>query len=315
MSLFDKIANLISEKPKREASDGQEQQASPMNAENEGVQDEIIADNTPQQQETQAQEQGVEKEKQSAPTLETREEMLRYVCDLSCKLFDNVELNVGNQLVIWLDTDQLTFQAYDTEPYRQRILAALMNECDLRLDTVTFRIGVPAEELRCTPVGKSGKVFLQMLEEKSAPVVVSRKAVISIFGNAGSLLKEEYILSSDEMKEKRISAYNIGAGEFPQVPTGYRQNHIAIDDNPTGPMIEKNKFVSRMHAHIGYSDNFGFYLQVERDGTRLMGKRTRIFRGEEKIEMDNPQAKEPLQDGDLIELGKAVVLRYTQVNS
>ena len=116
------------------------------------------------------------------------------------------------------------------------------------------------------------------------------------------------------MMEKMISCYNIGAGKFPKIPTGYRENHIAIDDNPDSPMVEKNKFVSRMHAHIGFSDKFGFYFQVEKDGTRLMGKRTRIFRGEEKIECENPEAKIPLQDGDLIELGKAVVLKYKQLN-
>ena len=68
-----------------------------------------------------------------------------------------------------------------------------------------------------------------------------------------------------------------------------------------------------MHAHIGYSDMFGFYLQAEKDGTRRMGKRTRIFRGNQIIEMDNTQAKEPLQSGDLIELGKSVVLQYVAI--
>lgn len=138
--------------------------------------------------------------------------------------------------------------------------------------------------------------------------------MISIFGGAGSLLQEQYLLSSDDMKKKMLTSYNIGSGQFPRIPTGYRENHIAIDDNPNSPMAEKNKYVSRMHAHIGFSEKFGFYLQVEKDGTRLMGKRTRIFRGEEKIECDNPQAKIPLQTGDLIELGKAVVLRYMQID-
>jgi hypothetical protein len=79
-------------------------------------------------------------------------------------------------------------------------------------------------------------------------------------------------------------------------------------------MVERNKYVSRSHAHIGFSDQFGFYLQVEKDGTRLMGKRTRIFRGDEKIECDNPQVKVPLQSGDQIELGKAVVLNFIENN-
>ena len=116
------------------------------------------------------------------------------------------------------------------------------------------------------------------------------------------------------MKAENISAYNIGAGEFPQMKSGYRHNHIAIDDNIHSPKFEINKYVSRKHAHIGFSETFGFYFQVELDGTRLVGKRTRIFREEQIIECDNPQVKIPLQNGDLLELGKAVLLRYVQLN-
>lgn len=315
MSLFDKIANLISEKENKQESDVLKENSSPLNEKTGSDQNEVSPDDSIHLQESSTQEHNVKEEKQAIPSLETREELLQNLCNLSCELFDNIELSAGKRLVVWLDTDQLTFRNYNTEQYRQRVMAALVNECDVKFDAVAFNVGKPSEELRCTPVGKSGKIFMQVVEEQPVQTSVSRKASISIFGHAGSLLKEEYVLSSDEMKAKRISAYNIGAGEFPQVPTGYRENHIAIDDNPNSPMIEKNKYVSRMHAHIGYSDNFGFYLQVERDGTRLMGKRTRIFRGEQKIELDNPQIKEPLQDGDLIELGKAVVLRYTLVNS
>ena len=283
MSLFEKIGNLFSEKEKKQEKEKPEQQT------------------------------GHEEKKKAEPPIESREELLKRVLDLIVTLFENVESCMEKEAVIWLDTDQLTFNTYDTEPYRQRILAGLLNECDVRFATVTFSMGRPAEELRCTPVGKSGKVFLQVLDRKAGKQAVSKTAVLSVFGNAGSLLKEQYLLSSDEMREKRIPAYNIGAGAFPQVPSGYRENHIAIDDNPDSPAADKNKFVSRMHAHIGFSEAIGFFLQVERDGTRLMGKRTRIFRGEQKIELDNPQVKEPLRDGDLIELGKAVVLRYVEL--
>ena len=314
MSFFDKIANLISEKENEPESDGLKENSSPLNEKTGSDQNEESPDDTTHSQESSSQGHNVKEKKQETPSLETREELIQNLCDLSCELFDNVELSAGKRLVVWLDTNQLTFKTYNTDQYRQRVMAALVNECDVKFDTVAFNVGKPAEELRCTPVGKSGKIFMQVVEKQPAQTSTSGKAIISIFGNAGSLLKDEYVLSSDEMKAKRISVYNIGAGEFPQVPTGYRENHIAIDDNPDSPMVEKNKFVSRMHAHIGYSETFGFYLQAELDGTRLMGKRTRIFRGEQKIEMDNPQVKEPLQDGDLIELGKAVVLRYVEIN-
>ena len=47
-------------------------------------------------------------------------------------------------------------------------------------------------------------------------------------------------------------------------------------------------------------------------GSRLSGHRTRIFRGEDKIEVENVEVKEPLHDGDLFELGKAVVLKFVE---
>jgi len=176
---------------------------------------------------------------------------------------------------------------------------------------VLLRQGRP--ERGATPVDDSKCIFLKIEKENPTHVEQSKKARISIHANAGSLLNEEYILSTVDMQNRRITVYNIGSGQSPQLPSGFRENHIAIDDNPQGPMFDKNKFVSRKHAHIGYSEKIGFYLQVEIDGTRLMGKRTRIFRGEEIIEMDNPQVKVPLKDGDIIELGKAVRLLYSDM--
>ena len=313
MSLFKIIASLISDKPKEKEVESQNI-ISHSTKEYNGINTETNNFDTSHPQVPLMHKESDEAEPIDIP-LETKEELLHIMCDLSRKLFDQLEMDVQKNLVIWLDTDQLTFQTYKTNQYRERIMEALVNECDVRFETVAFSIGKPTEKLRCTPIGKSGKVFLQINDSSSAPQMNSQKATISIFGNAGSLLKDEYILSSEEMQEQMISAYNIGAGEFPKIPSGFRHNHIAIDDNPQSPMFENNKYVSRMHAHIGYSDKFGFFLQVERDGTRLMGKRTRIFRGEQIIEMDNITVKEPLQDGDLIELGKAVRLHYVEIKN
>lgn len=310
MSLFKKIANLISEKPKDIEHEGEERTPPFLNEESKGINDDSLSSDVPQSQELSKLKKDVKK----AIMLETKENLLHIVCGMFSNLPEASEMDADRQMIIWLDTDILTFQTYDTTQYRQRILEALVNECDIRFQTVAFNIGKPAEELRCTPVGQSGKVYLQISENIPAVQKAPQRASISIYGSAGSLLKEQYTLSSDEMKEENISAYNIGAGEFPQIPSGYRHNHIAIDDNSQSPMIEKNKYVSRKHAHIGFSESLGFYLQVELDGTRLVGKRTRIFRGEKVIECDNPQAKIPLQNGDLLELGKAVVLKYVQLN-
>ncbi len=311
MSLFNKIAQLLSEEDKQKGNGTPESISTPSPEKKDVALSATSLDeknSTPKQPE---QECPHVKKGDGALPLESREQLLKAVIRLFRQI-DDVEQYRGKRMLLWIDTDYLAFQSYDTEQYRQLIQQALVNEYGILFEVISFSIGSPAEELHCTPVGNSGKVYMQVLDER--PVRPICKASISIFRDAGSLKKDKYILSSEEMKEKKISAYNIGAGEFPQIPSGYRQNHIAIDDCPTSPMIEKNKFVSRMHAHIGYSDKFGFYLQVERDGTRLMGKRTRIFRGEQIIEMENQEVKEPLQDGDLIELGKAVVLRYVLID-
>lgn len=245
--------------------------------------------------------------------VENKEMLLNSIIGTLSKVIEYKDTTVGKRLIVWLECDMAKFANYDTDAYKNRILSALVNERGYCFDEVRFSIGTPAEELRATEIGDNHLEYLQIVNTETVKESKSAKAMISIFGESGSLMQEQYVLSSDDMKQKMIPAYNIGAGKYPKIPSGYRENHIAIDDNPDSPMAEKNKYVSRMHAHIGYSDKFGFYLQVEKDGTRLMGKRTRIFRGEEKIECDNPQAKIQLQSGDLIELGKAVVLRYMEI--
>lgn len=252
----------------------------------------------------------VEKEEQ----IDSKEELLRNVISTLKKIVELKNYTSNKRLIIWLDCDRILFDGYCSESYRQQILSALYNDCGYEFVDVSLCIGKPNAELRATVIGTNTLEYLQILDIEDTKKNKCCEAIITIFGDAGSLIKEQYLISSDDMKEKHIVAYNIGSGQYPKVPAGYRENHIAIDDNPSSPQIEKNKFVSRMHAHIGLSDNFGFYLQVERDGTRLMGKRTRIFRGEEVIECDNPIVKIPLKTGDLIELGKAVVLKYTQID-
>lgn len=328
MTIFEKIANLISGEKKK---DMPEKPSNLPIGEKDDVQSKKSSKQDVSAQESQEKKQGSEdysapveqkqvkrsEEKEEEQQLESMDNLRKRICDLSEKLFADIEMEANKKMLIWIDTDELLFKSYDTVKNRESIRSALVNECGVTFEDVAFHIGKPFNEIKnsCTPVGKSGRVMMQVLENKPERIEVHKKASISIFGNSGSLLKDEYILSSDEMREVSVPVYNIGAGEFPQVPTGYRQNHIAIDDNPNSPMVEKNKYVSRKHAHIGFSDEFGFYLQVEIDGTRLMGKRTRIFRGEKIIEMDNPQAKEALQDGDLIELGKAVTLRYFEIKN
>lgn len=136
------------------------------------------------------------------------------------------------------------------------------------------------------------------------------RAIISSVPGCGSIIGDSVILDSRDIKDLPQARYNIGAGVRPYMS---RQNQIAIDDNEHSPDYEKNKYVSRAHAHILYSDTYGFMLKVEQGGTRAAQKRTHIMRAGEKIELDNTLVSEPLKDGDNIVLSKNVYLLIKEI--
>lgn len=215
-------------------------------------------------------------------------------------------------LIVWLDTDTITFNSY--ADFGQELEDYWAVESGYAFEKVELRQGKPDNEQDARKVDvdiNAVVVYLQEKVEGRVSYSIAKRARVSVFAGKGSLVKEQYELSSEMLGKESRKCYNIGRGEFPDVGGGsYRQNHIAIDDKCN---LEANKFVSRTHAHIGYSDKIGFYLQVEYGGSRLSGNRTRIFRGEDKIEVESVEVKEPLLDGDLIELGKAVVLEFVEI--
>ena len=223
----------------------------------------------------------------------------------------NPEECPNKSLLLWLDTDTLTFNSFSG--FDQELENYWDVESGYEFNKVELRQGKPENEkdARTIEVG-IGSIAIYLQEQKRGfENNVVKRARISIFGGKGSLLQEHYELSSEMLEKEHRKYYNIGRGEYPKMEGGsYRQNHIAIDDENN---LETNKYVSRAHARIGYAEIIGFYLQVEFGGSRLSGNRTRIIRGENKIEVENVEVKEPLHDGDLIELGKAVVLQFIEI--
>lgn len=223
----------------------------------------------------------------------------------------NSENCKSKQLIVWIDTDKTTFKSYSD--FGLELADYWAVESGYVFEKVELKCGKPENEQDAKKVEvdiDAFSVYIQEVEANPESENIVKKACISIFGNKGSLLQEQYELSSEVLEKEHRKYYNIGRGEFPDMEGGsYRQNHIAIDDKNN---LEVNRYVSRSHARIGYSENIGFYLQVEMGGSRLSGNRTRIFRGEDKIEVENVEVKEPLHDGDLIELGKAVVLKFVE---
>lgn len=222
----------------------------------------------------------------------------------------NAESCKTKRMLVWLDTDKTTFSSFSD--LAQELRNYWETESGYVFEDVVLKLGKPKDEqeARKADADIDGlSVYLQ--EQVEIPHTTSvRKAYVSIFGGKGKLLQEQYVLSAEEMEKEGRKYYLIGRGEFPEMGSGsHRRNHIVIDEENS---IDANRYVSRAHAKIGFSENIGFYLQVENGGSRLSGNRTRIFRDEKIIEMESTEVKEPLHDGDLIELGKAVVLKFVE---
>ena len=155
-------------------------------------------------------------------------------------------------------------------------------------------------------IKNSKKCFYAVLP--SSVKFISSDAEIKVLLDRGVLLQNKYVLSSTD--KNRI--WNIGRGEISQVGKGYiRQNHIVFDDNATN---EHNKFVSRNHAHIEYSESLGYLLYVDEGGRRNEQNRTRVIRGNDILDLEsNMKIPIQLKDGDQIELGKHAILSFNMI--
>ena len=270
----------------------------------------LLAGDTPKRNEN-GEKTATEDKKPEANSVETREKIKKATVKLLNSLYmTNPEKCKSKRLIVWLETDTTTFKSFDD--FAQELAEYWSVERGYSFEKVEMKHGKPEKEQDARKINEdidSLAVYIQeqaVVEENHV-----QKASISIYGGKGSLLQEEYELSSEVLEKERRKYYHIGRGEHPDMEDGsYRLNHIVIDDKNN---LDKNKFVSRAHARIGYSETIGFYLQVEYGGSRLSGNRTRIFRDEDKIEVENVDMKEPLHDGDLIELGKSVLLQFKEI--
>lgn len=137
-------------------------------------------------------------------------------------------------------------------------------------------------------------------EKKEIPIM----AKISAVNGMGLLFKYEIVLDGGRQK-----TYNIGRCEVVR-DNGIHINHIAIRDNDQ-EQAGNNNCVSRMHARIIFNDKVGFCLQALAGGCRpLGGSTTKIIRGDNQDELRDTNTQFFLNDGDFIELGKAVLLKF-----
>lgn len=132
-------------------------------------------------------------------------------------------------------------------------------------------------------------------------------ASVSIIEGTGSMMKPSYILDSDSKK-----VFHIGRGVASRKGGKYRVNDIVIKDKEADhDLLECNAHVSSTHADIVFKNNM-FYLKAAIGGCRAIGgSPTKIVRNEKEIELRDTALLYPLEDGDMIELGKSVLLAYS----
>lgn len=136
--------------------------------------------------------------------------------------------------------------------------------------------------------------------------IITAKATLGVVNSRGKLLQDLYTISPAD----NVKRWNIGRGENVE-GTYFRRNNIVFEDDSTN---ECNKYVSREHAHIEYSEGVGFLLFVDAGGRKSTGNRTRVFRDNSYLDLgSNMNVPIQLYDGDYIELGKHASLEFRMI--
>ena len=122
---------------------------------------------------------------------------------------------------------------------------------------------------------------------------------------SGKTLKPDYEISSEGGK------YNIGRDEKAQSDEGYlRTNHIAF---PSESEDERNRYISRQHAHIEWDKNLAkFVIFADEGGIPPRNKvKLKSAATEKIIKLHTTQIGQELEEGDQIILGESVVLEFS----
>ena len=156
----------------------------------------------------------------------------------------------------------------------------------------------------CTPLVHGLSMALHMPTSKQVPVSDSCPHLeIRVMEGNGTLQNGPVVLAPVDG-----SIYNIGAGKMACINRRIvRRNDVVIDDNPASPMYALNKFVSRAHAHITYTQEEGYMLYADKRGTSDAGKGLTLSRNSQSIEV-TLYCPQSLKDGDSIILSGKVIL-------
>ena len=253
--------------------------------------------------------------------IDDKERLCDNICSTLATIIDDRHTTKNKRLIVWLECEQqIVFDQYDNEEYRQLLLISLTQK-GFEFKQVEFEMGKPAENNH--DVFKIENNVHEYLEVADCDVVqkpsVAKKAKIHIIEGLCVInpLQNEYVLSSEEITSGRIPAYNIGRGQFVQKNGDFRENHIIFDDNPGSPLRDEYRCISRDHAHIGFDPKDGFFFQVD-EGGAFPGK-TRLINGGIEHRCNCTSAKFPLNKGAKIKFMydgviKAMLL-YEEINN
>lgn len=210
-----------------------------------------------------------------------------------------------HSLSLWID-DNLFYTSLMVDKFHDVLITTIIDELGIEFGSIEINSGTISD----SGITKIMDCCYLDIQPIMSVQTISKAMVSQVQGN-GSLINECISIDSNEIQGLPGQRYNIGSGKHPIMSdNSHRENQIAIDDDSSHAEFDKNKFVSRAHAHISYDSKHGFLWYVEQGGTRAAQKRTHIHRDGDKIELNNILIPEPLQDGDYIVLSKYVHLLF-----
>lgn len=214
-------------------------------------------------------------------------------------------------LTIWVN-DQ-AFHVISKESFKKDLKASFdsMRLYSLGNGDIKVVNGVPTPQDEASPLVRNGiiapdKIWIRLVP-KGRVEVPHAKATISVFQELGSCRQNEYVLSAEDR-----TVYRIGRGSICRKRgAAYRVNDIIIEEDNTNQDIQKlNNYVSSSQADIILEDG-GFFLKAMPSGCRASGgSPTKIIRNQEPTELRDTVSMHRLNDGDIIELGKSVLLIF-----
>lgn len=228
--------------------------------------------------------------------------------------FKQLRFNEGTgnirQVTIWV-ADPVYIRLIKNDEFVNQLHTEIENHLisALTKSEIVVRMGKPSPKIQSSCILEDAIWFSFKIEE-DVKKDISGKARISIAGGRGSLMKKSYDLNVTER-----TVFHIGRGiNESNMERPFRENQIAINDQEKDKTIrELNYHVSGTHADMIY-DNDAFYLKATPYGCRPDGSKTAVIReganGSEEYELRDCESRFRLRDGDLIELGGAVLLLF-----